>query len=372
MALPTTDRKELLASLGLSENEKLLVRDPEKAKVRTGAAKGLLPGTPEQTVRMMAAIAMAAPEPELRDLAVKSGASLPESLVLSVAENNTLAGVLWFLYRSMPRRDLREKIYLNKTIPMALLVHAARTENDSDLLELLAGNQQKMTEDPEFPGCLLENESLSPTARARVEEFFNRTYARQLLLHHGHEVEEEETNEAGAVQEINAAALAADNLPSELMKEDEPGKTAQEDENQEDEEEKKTLYQKMSTMTMAEKIKLALLGNMEARKLLIKESNRMIKDSVLKNPRITESEIATLAGNKSTSEDLLRIIANNRTWMRNYSLKLLLVNNPKTPVPMAISLMTQLRETDVAKLVKSKDVAAAVQQQAKRRTTRKK
>ena len=44
-------------------------------------------------------------------------------------------------------------------------------------------------------------------------------------------------------------------------------------------------------MSAAQKIALALKGNREARTALIRDSNRMISASVLKNPRITDREV---------------------------------------------------------------------------------
>lgn len=380
MSVPKTDRKELLASLELSEKEISLIRDPERARAREGAAKGLLPGTPVQTVRLIAALALAAPETEIRDLAVQSGKELPTEFAESVAAESKQAGVLWFLYRAQDGDLLREKIYLNRNVPITLLVDAAKNEKNTYLLELLAGNQHKMVENPEFPGVLLENEALPGAAKNKVEEFFARTFTDQFLAHHG----KKEADTTDDENTINSSALDLSTLPEELLKKDEAdneersGKTDfrpllnKEQEEEEEKEEFLNLFQSINRMSVAEKIKIALMGNMEARKLLIKDSNRLVKESVMKNPRITDSEIGSMAGNKSSSEDVLRTIATNKTWLRNYSLKLLLVNNPKTPPALAMPMMSQLRDKDVENLAKSKNVSAQIAQHAKRLVKKKK
>ncbi len=380
MSIPKADKKELLASLKLSEAQINIVRSPEKLKVRQGAAKGILPGTPEQTLSLMAAIAMAAPEEELRKTAVESAKSLPESTVVSYAESGSLPAVLWFLYRSLNENQaIKRKLYVNRSVPISLLVEAARIENSSQLLELLAGNQAKMAENPEFPGHLLENPALSPVARSRVEEFFMRTYSSSLLKAHGFESDDEDVAASETV-ELGAEATDTSELPEEftihnpeeeerLAKEELARKkyVSTEDEDDAEEEvpaERKSLYSQLANLTSAQKIKLALLGNMEARKLMIKESNRLIQESVVKNPRITNPEIQAIASNKQTSQEILRMISSNRTWMRKYALKLAMVQNPKTPQQVSFSLMNQLRTNELKTLAKSKAVSGQVAKQA--------
>ena len=50
----------------------------------------------------------------------------------------------------------------------------------------------------------------------------------------------------------------------------------------------------------------------------------------------------------SVSEDVLRAIANNRAWMKNYAVVLGLTRNPKTPLAMSLNLLARLQDRDVA------------------------
>ena len=82
-------------------------------------------------------------------------------------------------------------------------------------------------------------------------------------------------------------------------------------------------------MTVAEKIKLALRGNRETRMLLLRDSNRMIRRFVLQNPRVGDDEIIAICKNRSADEELLRIIADNRDWTKNYQVRSSLTTNPE-------------------------------------------
>ena len=49
----------------------------------------------------------------------------------------------------------------------------------------------------------------------------------------------------------------------------------------------------------------------------------------------------------NVSEEVLRVIGLNRTWMKNYGVVLGLTRNPKTPLAMSLNLLTRLQDRDV-------------------------
>jgi hypothetical protein len=119
-------------------------------------------------------------------------------------------------------------------------------------------------------------------------------------------------------------------------------------------------------MPVSEKIKLAMTGDKEARSLLLKDSNRQVQDAVLNSPRITDLEIAGLANSRTVSDELLRKIAANRQWMKSYQVRLGLVNNPKTPVPVGLKIVGTLMIADLKRLAKSKGVSNVIISAAQR------
>ncbi|AEI14697.1 hypothetical protein Flexsi_1039 [Flexistipes sinusarabici DSM 4947] len=126
------------------------------------------------------------------------------------------------------------------------------------------------------------------------------------------------------------------------------------------------LYQKILNMKPVEKIKLALKGNKSARGLLLKDSNKQISLTVLKNPRITEDEIESLVKSKSTPEHLIREISRNRNFMKEYDIKKGMVMHPKTPLEISMRLINHLYVKDIEQISKSREVPSALKNQALR------
>ena len=126
------------------------------------------------------------------------------------------------------------------------------------------------------------------------------------------------------------------------------------------------LLQKIERLTVGERIAIALRGGQEIRSILLKDANKEVVLTVLKNPKITETEVELVAHSRNVPEEALRSIHKNREWMKSYNINLALVNNPKTPPGIAITLVTGLRTKDIAILEKNKNVSEAVRSIAKK------
>ena len=137
---------------------------------------------------------------------------------------------------------------------------------------------------------------------------------------------------------------------------------------QQEKEEKraKSRYQEIQDLPVPEKVKLAMSGDKEARSILIKDSNKQIQDAVLESPRITEPEIIAIANSRNVGEEILRKIATNRDWMKNYQVRLALVNNPKTPLTVGLRIIGTLMNSDLKRLSKSKGVSSVLTAAANR------
>lgn len=103
----------------------------------------------------------------------------------------------------------------------------------------------------------------------------------------------------------------------------------------------------LGQMTFPQRLKAALKGTKEIRSILIRDSNKMICQTVLSGPKLTESEIEAFARMASVSEDVLRTIAQNRKWMKNYKVVLGLTRNPKTPIALSLNLLNRLQDRDM-------------------------
>src|SRR5690606_2850448 len=110
---------------------------------------------------------------------------------------------------------------------------------------------------------------------------------------------------------------------------------------------------KIREMSLAEKIRLALVGDAAARALLVRDPNRFVARAAIASPSMLEDEASAIAGSREISEDILRYIANKREWLRGYEIKKMLVFNPKTPVGISLRFLPHLRANDLKTLARS-------------------
>jgi hypothetical protein len=110
------------------------------------------------------------------------------------------------------------------------------------------------------------------------------------------------------------------------------------------------VLQRLSLMTVAERVKTAMRGNREERSVLIRDSVRLVAVAVLSNPKLTESEIEGFAKMTTVSEDVLRIIGHSRAWAKRYAVAAALAFNPKTPLAVSMGLVPRLAERDIKRM----------------------
>jgi hypothetical protein len=133
-----------------------------------------------------------------------------------------------------------------------------------------------------------------------------------------------------------------------------------------EEERRQSKQVEIQSLSMAEKIKLAMTGDKEARGVLIKDSNKQVQDAVLENQRLTDHEIVAIVTSRITSEEILRKVADNRNWVKYYQVRLGLVGNPKTPLPVSLKLLDTLALADLKRLAKSKSIPNVIATAANR------
>lgn len=127
-----------------------------------------------------------------------------------------------------------------------------------------------------------------------------------------------------------------------------------------------SLTQRVMRLRTNQKIMLAMKGGKEERTLLIRESNRLIQVNVIRNGRITEGEVAYIAQMRTVHAEVLRIISQNRDWMKKYAITKNLVQNPRTPLPIAMNHLKRMNEFDLKLMSTDRNVAELLRREAKR------
>ncbi len=301
--------------------------------VRMLAASGKLPVEPRELLTALYFLANDK-DPEVKMAAKKSIAGIPRHVLNPLLSSpDAHPKVIDYISRLLSKEtSLLEIIIGSKAadeITLARIVERA----DITFLETISNDKELFTRHPALFDAVKKNPVVTAEIVVRVGQ---------------------------TIEEIEQGGTADDEaeLPKELLKE----KTVEEPE----EEDKGSIYKQILTMGTSEKIVLAMKGNKEARGILVKEPNRLICGNVMKNARITESEVVLFAGSKTVGAEVFRAITMNKDWMKNYQVKLNLVQNPRVPLPTAMNLLNKINAKDLQLLSKSRNVSKGVANMAKK------
>ena len=121
-------------------------------------------------------------------------------------------------------------------------------------------------------------------------------------------------------------------------------------------EDRETATQRLAKMNFSDRLKAAVKGSREMRAILIRDPNKLIASSVLSSPKLAEPEVEAFAKMQNVSDDVLRIIGNNRAWMKNYTIVHSLTKNAKCPLALSMNLMQRLNDRDLAQLSVDRNV----------------
>ena len=127
-----------------------------------------------------------------------------------------------------------------------------------------------------------------------------------------------------------------------------------------EEKQAESTIQKVARMTVGQRVQLAMKGNKDERAILIRDGARIVSSAVLESPKLTDTEVDNFAALKNVSENVLRVIGGKRKFLKRYSVVRVLVNNPKTPVDMALTLVPRLMVNDLKNLCRNRDVSETV------------
>jgi hypothetical protein len=134
-----------------------------------------------------------------------------------------------------------------------------------------------------------------------------------------------------------------------------------------EEQSRDSLIQQLANMSFTDRLKAAMKGSREMRAILIRDPNKMIAAAVLSSPKLNDAEIEGFSRMANVSEEVLRVIASNRAWTKNYNVVVGLSKNPKTPVALSLNLMARLNDRDVSTLASDRNVPEPLRQAARRR-----
>jgi hypothetical protein len=232
------------------------------------------------------------------------------------------------------------------------------------VIDIVANNQTRLLRHPEIVDVLGDNPL---TGRATIDRILS------FLGLERPEAELEDATEAPpapvdpqALSDANALAALRELLGDDtstfamdLIEESQQDDTL-------DPEKQSNLFALVQKMNVMQKIKLARMGNKEARALLIRDRNKIVASAAIRSPKITLQEVEGFAKARNVADEVLRIIASNRDWTRSYGVKVALATNPKCAVPTAMKFLNYLQERELRGIMKSKDVPSPISTHARR------
>lgn len=119
---------------------------------------------------------------------------------------------------------------------------------------------------------------------------------------------------------------------------------------------RQTLLQQIAKMTVAQRVQFAMKGGSDARRTLIRDSNKVVQRAVLQSPRLTDQEVESFASMANLTDEILRLIAGNRVFRKNYVVVRNLMNNAKTPLDVSLHMLPMLNPLDLKRLGMNKNV----------------
>jgi len=236
-----------------------------------------------------------------------------EAIIEALARETALPALFAYAAKNLADKPgIGDAMVRNKNCSAEYLVHAVRSLS-TESIQMLMEELDRVSESPALAGALEQSNSVTAEQKAQLHEL------RSTAIDHG------------------ALAEAALEAEPDLGK-------------------RQTLLQRLATMTVAQRVQFAIKGGSEARRTLIRDSNKVVQRAVLQSPRLTDQEVEAFASMSSLTDEILRLIAKNRNFRKNYVVVRNLMNNPKTPLDVSLHMLPILNALDLKRLCINKNI----------------
>lgn len=343
-------------------------------EMRMNAASGIIPLLPNDMALVLYVLTLEKDE-EIAFKARESLDEIPSSVISAILQDTTTnSGLLDYFARHSEDETTHMYIALNSSTDDRSMAHLARTTHSQQLLEAIAQNHQRIIRSAEIVDALSSNPAASRSTIDSVIDYM-KLYLGETSNDQGLGAQDESVDiqeeqgheeiEESSMTTASSSFLDEAQIDEELIEESEEG-VEEDGEFETDDPISENVQFQISMMSIGEKIKIAIMGNGEARRILVRDPNRIVSKAVLSNPRLNDAEILLISKSKVVSDEILRAISDNRKWVKMYPVKFSLVNNPKTPPQVAMNLMKQLRDYDLKTVSRTKNLPGIITTTAKR------
>jgi hypothetical protein len=326
--------------------------------LRSAAARGALPLPRAVLTRLYLHLRRDADEAVRAD-AERSLEELTAEVIGEVVADPACDPAVLLHFAPAGARDekLAERLTFHPNVD-AKTLQVLASEGSGNVLELVLTNQEKLLSTPGLIDRLSVNPALRQDQRGRLLDLIDRFVQASVEAPAGAEGPEPESvtpEQAARFLDVDVGELFA---ASEIVDGEEfansPDIVIQ------------SVYKKILTLNTAQKAILAMKGGREERQILIRDSNKIVALSVLKNGRLTEAEIESIASMRNVSDEVLRVVGINREWAKNYIVMANLVRNPRTPPGISTNFVPRLTNKDLKKISSDRNVPEIIRKATKR------
>ncbi len=256
-----------------------------------------------------------------------------------------------------------ERVVQHRNVSDSTLMALARRVSGT-AQEAFVVNQARLLQNPSLINALFDNPALTGDSRRVLnelkEEFFEKETRRR---EDRRRREKPAQREAPVEVVVPPSELGAAEAEEEDEAEPPSAATAGEAETPARNEE---LYVQIMGMSVPQRVKLALTGGREERRLLIADSSRMVGLAVLRSRALTLPEIELYCGMRHLEPEIFLKIATTKDWVRRTPIALALVKNPKVPLSVTLPLIRRLQMRDLRNTFRDRNLPEAVRAMARK------
>jgi len=321
------------------------VRSGANRQLQILAASGLLPLPPEELIPLQVELARGI-DPEISRRAVESLRTVDPRIIAPFLERQAGEEVLTFFAAETEHPLLIETILRRRDVPRPILVDLAG-RLPADLQEILILRQDAIIDEPAILDALERNPHLSGYTQRRIGEY------REHLLPQGRRPaapapafpEEMSDHELAVVVE-----QVRQQVPTEGEVETKTGLSEGQ----------------IRLLPVPARLKLARGASRQLRTMLLRDTNPQVALVALLGNPLSEQEVEQAASSRAVQPEVLEAIAKKREWISRYNVAKILIQNGRTPLPIALRLLSRMSVRDLREIGRDKNVPDAVRSTALR------
>jgi hypothetical protein len=110
------------------------------------------------------------------------------------------------------------------------------------------------------------------------------------------------------------------------------------------------LKDELRDMRLGDRVALARIATPAVLSPLLADPDRRVAEAALLNPRLREEDLATALRREDVSAALVEAATSSARWSANYAVRLTLVLQARTPLPVALLLISSLLPRDLRRV----------------------